>query len=398
MSVAAPLTHFVEDSQSTVRQPVRQSLTIGYFESVWPMLIIFGAFLVVTIPMGIATILNAPPIIAWAYLLILGMPHFILTFSIYCTKQNLTYFLSSRGNVTIFIVVPFCILLLFDVLHATAVGARLPTFALLFWGLIRLFDFFHLARQTFGVLQLMKSRSKVKFPVILRRWETAFTWSTVLLLMTTFLCGGHCPFFASESSAALPIAVLPLAIGKIIWLFALIGTLVTLIVSLVIMNQQQTNVASPYGVKLAMLYLLLQTIGIVCSAIYLPLYLAALAMHYVEYHVLMYPRCFHIPLDETSRVDRSFGWLRNHPMIFGSVVLLLSALATAGSYAGMGMMGRSIDTLAEPVGYLFVIAIFDGLFVIHYFVEMYIWRFSDPHFRKSLSGLYFSPLPKSNPA
>ena len=34
--------------------------------------------------------------------------------------------------------------------------------------------------------------------------------------------------------------------------------------------------------------------------------------------------------------------------------------------------------------------VFDGLFVFHYLVEMFIWRFSDPHVRRSLAGLYFA--------
>jgi hypothetical protein len=41
-----------------------------------------------------------------------------------------------------------------------------------------------------------------------------------------------------------------------------------------------------------------------------------------------------------------------------------------------------------------LIALFDGIFVFHYFVEMFIWKFSDPHFRKMLAGLYFTPAPK----
>jgi len=37
------------------------------------------------------------------------------------------------------------------------------------------------------------------------------------------------------------------------------------------------------------------------------------------------------------------------------------------------------------------VSIFDGLFVFHYFVEMWIWRFSDPFFRRTLTPLYFRP-------
>ena len=33
---------------------------------------------------------------------------------------------------------------------------------------------------------------------------------------------------------------------------------------------------------------------------------------------------------------------------------------------------------------------FDALVVCHYFLEMFIWKFSDPHFRKSMDGVYFA--------
>ena len=55
------------------------------------------------------------------------------------------------------------------------------------------------------------------------------------------------------------------------------------------------------------------------------------------------------------------------------------------------MMGRSPESLTKPFNYLVLIAVFDGLFVFHYFVEMLIWRFGDPFFRKTLVGLYFAP-------
>ncbi|MDP9324256.1 MAG: hypothetical protein M3P13_11530 [Acidobacteriota bacterium] len=34
-------------------------------------------------------------------------------------------------------------------------------------------------------------------------------------------------------------------------------------------------------------------------------------------------------------------------------------------------------------------ALFDGLFVFHYFVESFIWRFSEPYYRQTLGPLYF---------
>jgi hypothetical protein len=139
-------------------------------------------------------------------------------------------------------------------------------------------------------------------------------------------------------------------------------------------------------------YVVVQAVGVWAAAVYLPLYLSALAVHYVEYHVLMVPRCFRVPLDPTSRLDRAFGWARGQPVVFYGIVLSCAGLALAGSVAGMGMMGRNLDDLTEPFGYLAVIAVFDGIFVFHYFVEVFIWRFSDPHFRRTLAGLYFAPV------
>ena len=52
------------------------------------------------------------------------------------------------------------------------------------------------------------------------------------------------------------------------------------------------------------------------------------------------------------------------------------------------MMGQDPGSAGEPLGYLALIAVFDGLFIFHYFIQMFIWKFSDPHFRKGPSGLF----------
>ena len=45
----------------------------------------------------------------------------------------------------------------------------------------------------------------------------------------------------------------------------------------------------------------------------------------------------------------------------------------------------------RTVPYLLLVSIFDGIFVFHYFVEAFIWKFSDPYFRQSMAGMYFPP-------
>ena len=85
-----------------------------------------------------------------------------------------------------------------------------------------------------------------------------------------------------------------------------------------------------------------------------------------------------------------YGAVRARPVIFYAIVIAVAGLVTVSAAAGMGMMGRSPGAASEPFQYLALIAVFDGLFVFHYFVEMFVWRFSDPHFRRELSGLYFA--------
>jgi S-(hydroxymethyl)glutathione dehydrogenase/alcohol dehydrogenase len=138
----------------------------------------------------------------------------------------------------------------------------------------------------------------------------------------------------------------------------------------------------------ALTYLAFQTIGALMAMVSAPLYFATLAIHYVEYHVLMFPRCFHTGLNEDRGLDRWFGTLRKHRAVFYGIVI-----AAAGVVMVIMLMQSNPTSAfrANPMRYLAIVSIFDGLFVFHYFVEMLIWRFSDPYFRRTLSPLYFTP-------
>ena len=146
----------------------------------------------------------------------------------------------------------------------------------------------------------------------------------------------------------------------------------------------------PVGLGRALGYLGAQTAGVALAAASMPMYFATLAIHYVEYHVLMYPRCFHSRLDERSLLDRCFARLRRRPPVFYGLVAL-AALVVLQFTNSSGMAELSTR-------YVAVIAVFDGIFVFHYFVEMLIWRFSDPYFRRTLLSLYFAPRPRPGEA
>src|SRR5262249_11887765 len=141
-------------------------------------------------------------------------------------------------------------------------------------------------------------------------------------------------------------------------------------------------------------YFLFQTASAMLAYYNTALYAFALAMHYVEYHILMMPRCFHTKLDPQKKPDRVFALLRRNKVIFYGLVLALAVVATlltTMSIAAMAaMMGQALELAKETIAtepsmfYLALIAIFDGLFVFHYFVEAFIWRFSDPYYRQTL--------------
>jgi hypothetical protein len=138
-------------------------------------------------------------------------------------------------------------------------------------------------------------------------------------------------------------------------------------------------------------YFVLQTCSAGLAVYSTPLYAFGLAMHYVEYHVLMASRCFAVTLDQRSPTDRLFGRLRQHKILFYGLLLILAVPVTRFAWLGMSAMMRAAEqSWGTPSRIL--IAAFDGLFVCHYIIESRVWRFSEPFYRRSLLPLYFGPV------
>ena len=142
------------------------------------------------------------------------------------------------------------------------------------------------------------------------------------------------------------------------------------------------------GLWESLAYLFFQTLSAALAIAFFPLYAAALAMHYTEYHVLMYPRCFYSRLDPTRTVDHWYQSLRGSRARFYGLLAIVSGLVTF------------FTTLSASSGggapYLAFVAVFDGIFVCHYFIEMLIWKFSDPFFRQTAASLYFAPRSRAS--
>ncbi len=340
----------------------------GYFEQPGPIRLILGSFAFLTLPVAVMVCLlpnNAAA--SWLYVWLFGGTHIVLTLSIYGSRTNRQHFTGSTRSVLVFLAVPLALMAVTLAMYVFQIGTTIPWLGVVFFGALRAFNFFHLTRQTFGVLQLFKARAKRSYPSWSKKAENASGLFLVLALMLTHAAGGWCPWLMPESSLLLSAAwtgSLTFAIG----LFAV--------------------AMRPLGAE-ARWYLTLQTVGTAAATIYLPLYLASLAMHYVEYHVLMVPRIRKLTLDPMSRIDRAYGWLRARPFCFVMALLGLSALVTSGMNT-MDFAGPASATAAWGL----VLSAFDALVVIHYFLEMHLWKFSDPYIRKSLDGVYFSRKPK----
>lgn len=392
--VAVPVTVRADPAPAPRPRPAP-----GYFERTLPPALILGSFAAVTLPMA-AVVLAAPShLLVWLYVWLFGMTHFVITLTVYMQSANLRHFWGTWPRRVLFLAAPVAVLVGFDLLHAFRVGAEFPVFAVLFWGFIRLMDFNHFGRQAFGVYQMFKGRTGLRPPAALKRVESGAFLALTALLFTTFLAGGLNPLLQPGGPLTLldlgapPVgAVLPLDFLQALSAALLVISLGLLAAAAAGLVRAWRVGGRPDGLGFALAYLAVQAGCGLIAAVSFPLYLAALAVHYVEYHVLMAPRCFRARLDPAWRVDRAFAALRANRVVFYAAVVAVAGLVTAFGVAGMAAMGRvEPGSAAAPFAYLVLVAVFDGLFVLHYFVEMFIWRFSDPHFRRSLAGLYFAP-------
>src|SRR6185436_3401340 len=127
----------------------------------------------------------------------------------------------------------------------------------------------------------------------------------------------------------------PLAAAQVVWVGLAV---VSSCLFVAVMVGLWSSARSRHGFGAAVAYLLAQSASSLMAAAYFPLYLAALAVHYVEYHVLMAPRCFRATLDPTSRIDRAYGAVRARPIVFYALVIMVAGLGSLSAAAGMGMM------------------------------------------------------------
>jgi hypothetical protein len=360
----------------TIEVPPSRIMQPAYLERELPIVVILGSFLVLTLPLCIAGLTHPDLLerfyVKPVYMWLLATTHFVVTLTIYLQSRNLHYFNSTWMNRCLYFLIPGAIFIVFDVYTALEIALIAPGFDRIFRACIRLMDNYHVTRQSFGVTQLFKRRSGLKFPPLMRNLEETYFHMLTALLLITYFTGGS---FKVTS----PLALAAAGIAVCLFIAILLG-----FARMYAVSQDRRSLVPP------VVYFLMQSGSAALGIYHTSLYLYCLAMHYVEYHVLMIPRCFNTTLDPASRTDRVFGRLRRHWVIFFGLLIGVAGVATYLTWTTMGILLERNWT-HWPAPYRVLLAVFDGLFVFHYFIEALIWKFGNPFYRSTLGPLYFGP-------
>jgi hypothetical protein len=335
---------------------------VPYLSHPGRLVALFAAFPLVTLPLAWLT-LHPSPGAAWvldAYVWTLGLTHFFVTLVVYASAKNLSHFAATPLNRLIYFGVPALIFLYFGAASfidatahpSSAAATRAVTV------LVTLAAYAHRGRQAYGVLQLLKGQSGLPFTRGMRRLELAFFLVLpVLQAEATFLGDGRLYLGHPLGWATLALTVL---------LFA----------TVVASGLQARRAGSGAGLAVALGYFALQTVIQCLSSLDVRLYLACDAVHYVEYHLLMYPRVTRAEPDAKPRPA----------LLVYALVLAVAGVALAFSNDLLGF-GALIRGAPAPFGFAF--NMLSGIFLFHFYVDAFIWRFSQPHYAQTLKPLYF---------
>ncbi|SRR6266545_3996840 len=343
--------------------------------------LIFLAFVVITLPLSLVQVSTsfAPAVKRYlmvSYLFLLGNTHFAITWALYLNSANLRHFRSSTARKLVYFAAPIAIMAAFFTLGVLEIPAEGTIVATWFFVALMGVDYFHAVRQSFGVLQMFKVRAKgPAFPRYLARADNYYFLSLWVLQIITFTNGTQNGFDGRFEWSSLP-ARTALVVATVLF---------TVVVHGFVAAWRKTG--SDRGALAAALgYFLLQSASAWLVVYSSRLYFASLAMHYVEYHVLMVPRCFRAELDSSSRVDQVSASLRRHKAVFYGAVLVVAACVSSGPLLALGGVKVTHDN--SRFGWLFV-NLLGGIFVAHYFVEAFVWKFRNPFYRQTLAPLYF---------
>jgi hypothetical protein len=345
-----------------------------------PVGIILASFLLLTVPLTLLNVLGASQttnfVCFTAYHITFSITHFFLTAWLYFDPRNVAYFNSSWQTRSIYFAAPIAILVVVWALgffHVDpAYGDFEPSaswgpmaYAFFFAFAVRALDYRHSTRQSFGVLQLIKVQPGAKYPEWSKVVDRTFFTAMCLLELQTFASGGH--FTPS------PLMIASVVVTGGLFIGVMAGFL-----------RAWREVPDRRVMLSPLAYFLFQTTAACLVVWRFELYAISLAMHFTEYHVLMAPRCFErVPKDGASAPAGKPFFLRRS-WFAGYAVLIILALTYYMSdileLAGVQSKNQLLWAMTN---------MFNGIFLAHFFLESFVWKFSTPYFRTVLGPTYF---------
>ncbi len=95
-------------------------------------------------------------------------------------------------------------------------------------------------------------------------------------------------------------------------------------------------------------------------------------------------------VEADSRADRVRAGLARLPVLFYAGLIALAWGVWLGQRTAL-----YADPGASPLPVRLLLHSIDGIFLFHFYVEAFLWKFSKPHYRETLAPLYFGARARS---
>lgn len=281
--------------------------------------------------------------------LFLGELHFGSTYGFFFDKNYRSQF---KNNIYIYLVMPILILL-----FCVFIGFYFSISAVLF--LILLFNFFHVNRQSIGVFRLFNKLNDKKFKLIFETLIYFFSFGFCLIGLLKFV-------FKSELFFNYQMQIF--IISNVLILLSLFF----LILLMFLKERIVLDCIFTYLTGILIFYPVFLTDNLI------EVFAMGVGMHYIQYIGLTWS-IFQRKSQRNVSPDKNlnyFAKLRNIVIIlfiYSILMILCSNL--------------NLNYNDEKIG-IYLIPVFFQL--IHFYIDMFIWRFSDNHTRENLIPFLFS--------
>lgn len=354
---------------------------------------ILGSFAFLTVPLLVSQIASWPDSVTaknvgTLYFVCFGASHFFVTFAIYLNRENLRYFFSNGRNVVLYFVLPLGIAAASFYFYQfnpwknwfNTLPLLLPIFALT----VRAADFVHVQRQSYGVLQLLKGSTGLKFSGASKTLEKIFfplmalaAWITLTRALGT---NPHRVWQGLATSRLYQVV----SNEWVLWSILVVAAAVFLMALGKLIESRGTE-GSPRQRYSPIVYFVLQSAAVTLAVIDFRLYAVGLAMHYTEYHLLVYQRSF--KAKGSAFRDTSCPPGRRIALVLGFYVVLV------GVSVMFAFMPKGFSE-EVPEGNLIGFSmnnVFLTVIIFHFYIDALIWRFRKPFYRETLGPVYFGP-------